>query len=255
MAQTAEQITDPLLRFYTVVQPGGPGVCDVCHGAPGPGWSRCHSCSLALDQVSRPCGLVVPISLSVWNSQLHYCMSRYKKEGASDSVRLKFSLEIAAMLQRFLVNHRGCLAEKEGGHWDTVTTVPSSQGRAGMHPLEVAVRRSPWLEGQFVPLLKPGPTSTTHRVASDTGFVPTRSVAGRRILLLDDTFTSGCRSQSAASALNLAGAVVVAIVPVARYMNPGRWLPADEMMKNSEKRDFTFDYCCIGSHPVPPARP
>jgi hypothetical protein len=29
MAQTAEEITDPLLRFYRIVLPAGPGVCQV----------------------------------------------------------------------------------------------------------------------------------------------------------------------------------------------------------------------------------
>jgi hypothetical protein len=181
-------------------------------------------------------------------------MSRYKKQEASDSVRLKFSLEIAAMLQRFLVSHRECIANCAGGDWDTITIVPSSQGREGTHPLEVAIRRSPWLEEQFVPLLHVGTSATNHRVASDTGFAPIDGAAGCRVLLLDDTFTSGCRSQSAASALNLAGANVVAIVPVARYMNPDRWPPAAEMVKDSKGRDFTFDYCCVGQHSVPPLR-
>ena len=209
---------------------------------------------MGMGQVSRPCELVVPISLSVWDSQLHYCMNRYKSQAATSDLRLRFSLEIAAMLQRFLVNHRGCIAEAGGADWEAITMVPSSQGRTGMHPFEQAIRRSPWLEDQFVPLLQAGSKATAHRVASDDGFVATEDVTGRRVLLLDDTFTSGCRSQSAASALNGAGATVVAIVPVARYMNPDRWPPAQEMMKDSAKRDFTFNYCCTGRHPVPAPR-
>jgi orotate phosphoribosyltransferase len=54
----------------------------------------------------------------------------------------------------------------------------------------------------------------------DDGFAPTTSVSGDRILIVGDTFTSGARTQSAASALQLAGARVVAILPIGRVVDP-----------------------------------
>ena len=48
-----------------------------------------------------------------------------------------------------------------------------------------------------------------------------RLVRGARVLLLDDTYVSGARSQSAAAALRLAGAVPV-IVPLGRVLRPDR---------------------------------
>lgn len=51
---TAIEITDPHVRTYTRVLPVGPGVCNLCHGAPGTGWDRCWSCAHTTGQVSRP---------------------------------------------------------------------------------------------------------------------------------------------------------------------------------------------------------
>jgi hypothetical protein len=45
---------------------------------------------------------------------------------------------------------------------------------------------------------------------------------GGRVVLLDDTYVSGARAQSAAAALRLAGAAAVIIVPVGRVLRPGR---------------------------------
>jgi chromosome partitioning protein len=55
--------------------------------------------------------------------------------------------------------------------------------------------------------LKPGTGKTTSAVWLAHIFAQ----AGKRVLLVDDTFTSGARAQSAASALSNAGAEVVAI--------------------------------------------
>ena len=56
------------------------------------------------------------------------------------------------------------------------------------------------------------------------GFEPTTDIAEKRILLLDDVFTTGARSQSAATALQAAGAQVPVIVAIARRFNPD-WRP------------------------------
>ncbi len=48
------------------------------------------------------------------------------------------------------------------------------------------------------------------------------TVRGRRALLLDDTYVSGARAQSAAAALRRAGARSVVIVVVGRVLRPDR---------------------------------
>jgi hypoxanthine-guanine phosphoribosyltransferase len=47
-------------------------------------------------------------------------------------------------------------------------------------------------------------------------------VAGRRVVLLDDTYVSGSRSQSAAAALRRAGAASVVVVVLGRVVRPDR---------------------------------
>ncbi|MER7002677.1 phosphoribosyltransferase [Dactylosporangium sp. NPDC000555] len=54
----------------------------------------------------------------------------------------------------------------------------------------------------------------------DRFFVPPGPVARARVLLLDDTWTSGGRLQSLAFALKDAGAVAVAAVVLGRHVNP-----------------------------------
>src|SRR6266511_5970824 len=72
------ELTDPYLDQYTPVPPVGPGVCDVCHGAPRAGYARCRSCWEVMRQVSHPVSLVVPISLYETTDQLWTVLRGYK---------------------------------------------------------------------------------------------------------------------------------------------------------------------------------
>ena len=65
------------------------------------------------------------------------------------------------------------------------------------------------------------------------------------MLLIDDTFTMGASVQSAASALQLSGANVVAIVAVGRYVNPDYSDESRGLWDRAKAIPFTFDSCCI----------
>jgi hypothetical protein len=65
------------------------------------------------------------------------------------------------------------------------------------------------------------------------------------VLLVDDTFTSGARLQSAASALALGGATVVAGVVVGRFCNPGFNDATQQLWDDASERRFSFDTCCL----------
>jgi hypothetical protein len=71
-----------------------------------------------------------------------------------------------------------------------------------------------------------GPGRLGHMRPARDGFVvpPDRRavVHGRHVLVLDDTYVSGARAQSAAGALRLAGAASVRIVAAGRVLRPDR---------------------------------
>ena len=106
----------------------------------------------------------------------------------------------------------------------------------------------PPLRDSFLPLLKRGSVEVGHNVASDEGFAVTAPLEGERVLLVDDTFTSGARAQSAASAIKAGGGEVAAIVTVGRVINPGdtRAEHVQEYWDRQRRRAFRFDKCCLG---------
>src|SRR6266511_6381184 len=71
-------LTDPYLGTFNPVPPVADGICDVCHGAPNPGWPRCLSCERTIGQVSRPLTRVVPITLCARMGPVHYLLRQYK---------------------------------------------------------------------------------------------------------------------------------------------------------------------------------
>lgn len=212
---TVADYTDPYLETFVPVLPAQPGVCDVCHSAPNPGFLRCKSCATTVSQVTRPVTRVVPISLCVAYSQLHDLLRKYKD--ASVVLQDRLRPRAAALLGRFLQEHRHCL-----GEWDVLTTVPSGSGREGLHPLSRAIAMLGEFRRQLVHVLEPGriPEGDRHLNAADDRFRVRTSVDGTHALLVDDMFTTGAAVQSAASALQLAGAQAIAAVVLGRYVKP-----------------------------------
>jgi predicted amidophosphoribosyltransferase len=241
---TVREVALPLATICAPVPRVGDGICDRCHRPPNPPYTRCWSCEQVESQVSQPCSLVVPISLYEVGLQLHYQLKHYKDDDGSERTR-DFMIKTAAMLGYFLQRHNGCIAAAADGAWDIITSVPSSADRPGEHPLATAIRLVPSLREQYEPLLRRGSTPPQHNAASDAGYEPVRAFRGERVLLVDDTFTSGARAQSAASALNNAGATVAAIVPIGRVISPEY---NGDFWKRQSRLVFDFDVCCVGDH-------
>lgn len=243
---SVEEWTDPYLSMYRRVPPGGAGVCRVCHGGPFAGEDICHSCRSVIRQITRPADAVIPISICEGYSQFHTVLRQYK-DGYSDTTRSKFVLQIAATLARFLRDHRTCMSATTGADFDLVCTVPSSGGRAGEHPLVDVISKVGVLRPMTDHVLARGSGDLDHATASDDGYIVTRDVAGRHVLLIEDTFTTGARCQSAASALAVAGAASVRALVVGRYMTP--WNDACRaILEAAAKTPFSFNECCLADH-------
>lgn len=241
---TVREVAISLTGICTSVPPSGSGICRICHGCPNPGWNTCWSCDTVTSQVSRPCELVVPISLYEIPSQLYHVLLHYKSD-RSPALHDQFGAHVVSLLSYFLTTHGEHIEEVAGGEWDVITTVPSSGDRGGEHPLVIAINRVQSLQDQYEQLLGRGSVAIDHLRADDDGYRVTRPLDGERILLVDDTFTSGARAQSAASRLALDGGQVVAIVPIGRVIKPGFNEANSEYWKQQRRTPFTFDTCCL----------
>jgi phosphoribosylpyrophosphate synthetase len=173
----------------------------------------------------------------MWHTLRHY------KDSPSEDARTRFGDQVAATLARFLGLHRSCIETALGSPLTGVSTVPSSGSRSGTHPLEAAVRRVSSIGNLNTIPLRRGSALTTHNSASDAGYEVVDDATGHHILLIDDTFTTGARSQSAASALGLAGASSVAVLAIGRVIDP-TWNDACAEIW-SKRHPFDFGVCCL----------
>jgi hypothetical protein len=138
---------------------------------------------------------------------------------------------LAAVVRAATFLHGGCLAGAAGSWWETVTFVPSTRRKLppAAHPtagLAQAVATNSGLAHRvpLVPLV-PGPRAgDPERMVLPDRFVlpaPFRDrVAGRHVLVVDDTWTTGSKAQSAAVTLRDAGAAVVTVLCALRWC---RW--------------------------------
>jgi predicted amidophosphoribosyltransferase len=221
----------------------GEGVCPVCHGCPHPGYPTCWSCATVFAQVTHPCRRVVPISLYAIPGELHGALRRYK-DGRCRSQQGRDLHAVGELVARFLQRHQACVAGDPYG-FDLLTTVPSSEGRPGPHPLTRAVRSDPWLAARYRETLVAGHARLGHARASDHGFELLRPIGGARVVLLDVTLTTGARAQSAASALRSHGALVVAIVVVGRVVDPAHSPLTRSWWRQHAMAPFDLDRCCL----------
>ncbi|MEU6060488.1 hypothetical protein [Streptomyces sp. NPDC047097] len=246
---TVVELAARYANFLVHPLPAGPGVCQVCRGPAKDGYPTCWNCHLAGAALgARVADAVVPVSLSLKGGQYAHELWRYKN--TTGPQQRYFLTGLAAVLWRFLVLHEGCLARRCGlSGFDTVTTVPSTKGRAD-HPLRemaggvVAVTRD-----RYRDLLTPTPeASALGRVPSPTRYASS-ALWGANVLLIDDTWVTGNHAQSASAALKAAGAKSVAIVVLGRYLNTGYGTTAAHV-EQARLRRFSWESCAmrLGHH-------
>ncbi len=245
---TVEEYTDPFVRTFTPPPLAGAGVCELCHSWTGtrPDGSRyrlCSGCEETVRAVARPVRLVVPVSLYVVGGQLHTVLNGYKNSPDA-AARERLRLRVAALAARFLRDHGECI-RRAARDWNTLAIVPSSASREGTHPLEQAIRMARAHRPLYRPLLERTEVPLDHRLADQRGFRVTADVGGKRVLLVDDTFTTGARIQSAGSALALAGADVVAAVVLGRVVQPSFSAGAEALWQEQSTTPFDFARCCL----------
>lgn len=173
------------------------GVCRTCRSGANLGWEDCYQCS------RHSVVEVLPISMSERGGPLHHRLRLYKR--GNEQQRIDYSLQLGALLGLFLRRHMDCI----GGEPDAVVTVCSAERDA---PHEI-VRKLRSLRDLHVPLVWTGNESQPRYMAP-------RELKGRRVLLVDDTFTTGRTISAAHEALTDIGANVMTPLVIGRHIRP-----------------------------------
>jgi hypothetical protein len=198
----------------------GPGVCAICRTFNGREYTKCYKC----DHQPSIADVVVPITYSIDGEQMHYSLRAYK-DGATAAIKSKFTLELAAVLWRFLRLHECCVAAAARvDSFEIVTVVPS--GTAERDDARGALRTIvghlvELTAGRFERILLPTDSSVPARRYDAERYEPARELDGGAVLLIDDTWTTGASVQAAAAALKRGGASRVAAVVIGRHINAG----------------------------------
>lgn len=245
MKQIVLDLSDPYANFMRNPVPSGSlDVCQVCHTFTR-GALKCHSCAGRAPQVADA---VLPVTYSVHLGQMHDALRQYKRSGDSRT-RVKLTRELSAVLYRFLEEHESCLAQQStlnASRFDLVTSVPSSAIAGNPHPLEDMVGRIvPTTRDRYEGLLSRSAAAITKHSFSRDQFDATFALAGKSVLLVDDTWTTGCTAQAAAAALKEAGASEVGIVVIGRHVH-------DDFEANAERlkelpKSFDWHSCAFCS--------
>jgi predicted amidophosphoribosyltransferase len=217
----------------------GRDVCETCFNFTQ-GYRRCYGCAHNGDWLAA----VAPLSYSVASEQLHRALWGYKH--LSGDVGRRLTVELAAVLWRYLAQHERCVARAADVEtFELITTVPSSSAdRDKRHPLRTIVGE---LTGptrdRYEPLLTRTETPVPAREASRQKYGATRRLHHESVLLIDDTWTTGANAQSAAVALREGGAGAVAAVVIGRHVNRD-WHENDRRLRELG-RPFDWDHCAL----------
>ncbi len=188
---------DALRGCLIPIAAGQPRVCDICRSGTNPRFGQCYKCAT--------CNIVkvLPISMSIHNELLHRHLRGYKDD--KEPLHATFTLRLAALLHLFLKQHQACI----GGRFDCITTVPSAKRDA----MKAIVEKIESLRRLHIPLASTG-TKASPKFNAPTCF------KASRVLLLDDTFTTGKSLTAAHKALTEAGADVLCPVVIGRHFHP-----------------------------------
>jgi len=165
---------------------------------------------------SASLSITTAVEPSPWYSRL----IAYKTVFAANN-----GLNLAALLSVFYSEHEARFTAQLGGQPTLVAVVPSKRGRTFENqPLRKAVSAIMALKEKLQNVIRFVPERPSGRQQyTPDAFQCTRDLSGERILLIEDTWTTGATSISAAGALRLAGAESVGIVALARKVSPGFW--------------------------------
>jgi hypothetical protein len=247
-ATLASRLYTQVGAFFSNTHRGAPGTCVVCTG---PATARmCPQCRHTHEAYGPDLAdLVVPLAyakgrMSPTHQSEHHVYSYKREPPAPKCVQ---DLDLMMLAGTWL--HGSCIARLVG-MWDVVTFVPSARWPGADHPVVGLARQ--------VHSVYPRAARTVLEIgrcyAAEPRRVPrsdrfavqaaSRSVVmGRHVLVVDDTWVSGTKAQSAALALKAAGAAQVTILCVARWLR-NDW-PDHQEFINSLREPYDAMRCPV----------
>lgn len=248
-ARTIVEVSAPYANYLVPVPPAGDDVCLTCHSSVY-GYERCLPCTRARQKLGAlTADATAFVSLAPAGQQLARELRTYKKDGVPERNRHQLMAGLAAVLWRWLAVHEAHVAQRAGTPgFSVITSIPSTKGRPGEHPLKRLVSGLVTGTGtRYADLLEARGDDRGRDVAADR-FTVLNPVAGTSVLLLDDTWTTGARAQSAAAALKLAGASHVGFVAIGRWLNV-EFADNAKWLLRKRRAGWTWDHCCLDPRP------
>ena len=214
------------------VLPPGPGTCLVCCGPAAPGFGHCFACRTVARLLHRCSPPSCPFACAAVPGRLYTVLMGYK-ESPVDAARRHFARLVGEHFATLFGDHAACVRALLGGGIDVVLPVPSSS-RPGRSSLEGVRDLGDLVVSAFGPgahwmpgLLRRSGAPVGHMRPHARAFAPTDQAAVRhaRVLLLDDTYVSGARAQSASAALGEPGRAPSSSSPWVGSCGPIGWRP------------------------------
>lgn len=238
LTQVKEFLTQHGAGFMVNTQYVPGDSCPRCKGIPKPPFTSCYPCNYDYPGVASDRVGILAYGVSGYQSGA--VMRAYKAEypGSTAVETVQFMLAYA------LIGHEPCLVDPVHGAPTLWATVPSLAARPGLHPLHVMANR---VLGNKLPMADL--TAAPKLAGPARSFTPANyvaaGVAGRHVLLIEDTWTTGAHVESAAAALKAAGATAVTTLVVARWMDPSRHQTWPFLTSHATK-PYDPDICPIG---------
>lgn len=213
-----DELVDHVARELLEASQDGIGSCCYCGGPCDEQAVPCETCV----EVRKALGFVLPITaitLYVKPSLIRNVLTHYKLE--RDGFAPEFDSVLRILLKAYLSEaSAGAQLVRDS---EVILTVPSTRTAANSRRFDSIAAQCFHGTGllHITSCLEYTGEEVSHRHANRWAFRVSRpdGVRGKRVLLVDDVYTTGSRSQSAAGALLDAGADSVKILVIGRRVN------------------------------------
>jgi predicted amidophosphoribosyltransferase len=238
---TVEEASDAYAGAMRNPAAPGPSVCPICRTFHDPAYETCIACSRQPNNLDA----FAPITYSVHAGQMHDALRGYKDDPRRE-VRRFHAVRLTAILWRFLESHERCVAAAAGvERFDLIGTVPSKDAERDEERGRLRTIVGEWCRpsaDRWRRLLVPADPPILDRSFAQERYVAGAEVEGQRVLLIDDTWTTGGAMQSAAAALRHAGAASVAGVVIGRHLHLDFAWDSGSTTEEYRKLPHVFDW-------------